>query len=93
MHYWNSRFVDVHPKKLVFKNHLFTGQRSGLRLKCFVLFFLQPLLILKTFMLPDNQDDIVLRAVTISANLLASPDQYTEVFCFSKNCLSPTVAS
>ncbi|XP_020628410.1 uncharacterized protein LOC110065599 isoform X2 [Orbicella faveolata] len=38
----------------------------------------KPLLILQTFMLPDNQDDIVLRAVTISANLLASPDQYTE---------------
>ncbi|XP_020628409.1 uncharacterized protein LOC110065599 isoform X1 [Orbicella faveolata] len=53
----------------------------------------KPLLILQTFMLPDNQDDIVLRAVTISANLLASPDQYTEVFWFSKNCLPPSLIS
>lgn len=39
---------------------------------------LKPLLILQTFMLADNQDDIVLRAVTIVANLLSSPDGYTE---------------
>ena len=30
-------------------------------------------------MLPDNQDDIILRAVTISANLLSTPYHYTEV--------------
>ena len=30
-------------------------------------------------MLPDNMDDIVLRAVTITANLLSSPDHYTQV--------------
>lgn len=39
---------------------------------------LKPLLILQTFMLADNQDDIVLRAVTIVANLLSSPDGYSE---------------
>ena len=30
-------------------------------------------------MLPDNKDDIVLRALTITANLLSSPDHYTQV--------------
>ena len=80
-----------------------TPKKTGLQesfvywtLQCkssFFFFFLQPLLILQTFMLPDKQDDIVLRAVTISANLLASPDQYTEVFWFSKNYLPPAVAS
>lgn len=38
----------------------------------------QPLLILRTFMLPDNTDDIILRALTISANLLSNSDRYTE---------------
>ncbi|XP_068714483.1 armadillo repeat-containing protein 10-like isoform X3 [Montipora foliosa] len=39
---------------------------------------IQPLLILRTFMLPDNTDDIILRALTISANLLSNSDRYTE---------------
>ena len=30
-------------------------------------------------MLPDNTDDIILRALTISANLLSNSDRYTEV--------------
>ena len=30
-------------------------------------------------MLPDNSDDIILRAVTISANLLSNSDCYTKV--------------
>lgn len=50
---------------------------------CFgiLLFFClpQPLLIFQTFMLPDNPDDIILRATTISANVLSSLGNYSQV--------------
>ncbi|XP_074608639.1 armadillo repeat-containing protein 10-like isoform X4 [Acropora palmata] len=39
---------------------------------------LDGLLEFKSFMLPDNSDDIILRAVTISANLLSNSDCYTK---------------
>lgn len=38
----------------------------------------KPFIMLRSFMLPDNSDDIILRAVTISANLLSNSDCYTK---------------
>ncbi|XP_074608637.1 armadillo repeat-containing protein 10-like isoform X2 [Acropora palmata] len=38
----------------------------------------KPFIMLQSFMLPDNSDDIILRAVTISANLLSNSDCYTK---------------
>ena len=46
---------------------------------CYFVCLPQPLLILQTFMLPDNPDDIILRAITISANLLSSLGNYSQV--------------
>ncbi|KAM7442551.1 Armadillo repeat containing [Porites harrisoni] len=44
-----------------------------------ILLEFKPLLILQTFMLPDNPDDIILRAITISANLLSSLGNYSQL--------------
>ena len=46
---------------------------------CYFVCLPQPLLILQTFMLPDNPDDIILRAITISANVLSSLGNYSQV--------------